>query len=115
MMNEKQKTMNNLFKRIKNPQSIINASKTHKQQAEFDLETKHELDLIKVEKVLKEFDLNTDYGPNIGISRSARYERARNFGKEIKEEVETFFENKELLTANPELDFNLWHDIENIL
>lgn len=76
---------------------------------------KKAVDLQKIQEILKEFDLNADYGPIIGIPRTARYIRALNFNLSIKEEVTEILTDQELLEDYPEINLNIWHDIETLL
>lgn len=74
-----------------------------------------EVDLAASEAVLREFDLNVDYGPLVGISRLDRLLRAENFNLPVKPEISKILKDSELIHAHPELNLNIWHDLENIL
>ncbi|KAI3890212.1 hypothetical protein MKW92_002672 [Papaver armeniacum] len=41
------------------------------------------------EEILRQFDMNMKYGPCIGMTRLARWERAKNLGINPPEEIET--------------------------
>lgn len=65
------------------------------------------------EEILKQYDLNADYGPMIGISRTDRFKRAEYFNLNVADEVKDILCDKDLLQKHPELDLNIWHDIEH--
>jgi hypothetical protein len=71
--------------------------------------------LNELEEILREFDLNVDFGPFVGILRSERYKRAISFNLPVKSQVKQIFEDSELLKEHPELDLSIWHDLENII
>lgn len=54
------------------------------------------------EEVLRQFDMNTAYGPCIGLSRMARWERARKLGMNPPGDVER------LLKAGKVQGHSLW-------
>ncbi|KAI3949447.1 hypothetical protein MKX01_000095 [Papaver californicum] len=41
------------------------------------------------EEILRQFDMNMKYGPCIGMTRLARWERAKNLGMKPPKEIET--------------------------
>lgn len=41
----------------------------------------HEVNMPVIDKVLRQFDLNREYGPAAGLTRLARWERANKLGK----------------------------------
>ena len=47
--------------------------------------------------ILKSFDLNCDYGPIIGISRSDRLKRAEYFNLTVSEDVKMILEDQSYL------------------
>ena len=74
-----------------------------------------EVDLVASEAALREFDLNVDYGPLVGISRLDRLLRAESFNLPVKPEISKILKDSELIQAHPELNLNIWHDLENII
>lgn len=70
------------------------------------------IDIPRINEILKEFDLNMNYGPIIGISRTDRFKRAEYFELPLKDETKAILKDRELLKKYPELDLNIWHDIE---
>uniref|UniRef100_A0A7S3VTN5 DNA polymerase delta subunit 4 n=1 Tax=Dunaliella tertiolecta TaxID=3047 RepID=A0A7S3VTN5_DUNTE len=57
-----------------------------------------------VEQLLRQFDLNSAFGPCIGMTRLARWDRAHKFGKRPPTEI------RDALESNPGLNQCLWHD-----
>lgn len=47
----------------------------------------HQEELSVLDKLLRQFDLNTSYGPCAGVSRLDRWNRAKRLGQEPPEEV----------------------------
>lgn len=69
----------------------------------------------QMEQVLREFDLNMAYGPFLGISRLARLERAERFALPVDARVGQILHDRELLETQPELNLNIWHDMDSII
>lgn len=61
-------------------------------------------DYSKNEEALREFDMNMSYGPCLGITRLARWERATRLGLNPPKEIEG------LLKAGAVQGECLWHD-----
>ncbi|KAF5840055.1 DNA polymerase delta, subunit 4-domain-containing protein [Dunaliella salina] len=57
-----------------------------------------------VEQLLRQFDLNSAFGPCIGMTRLARWDRAHRFGKKPPAEI------RDALKSNPGLNHCLWHN-----
>ena len=51
----------------------------------------------QVEKVLRSFDLNSKYGPCIGMTRMERWERAHNLGLCPPEDIRTLLTTKDII------------------
>lgn len=64
---------------------------------------------------LKEFDLNCDYGPFVGISRSDRLRRAERFNLPINLKVKLILENEKIIKKYPEFDLNIWHNYNTFI
>ena len=71
------------------------------------------VDIPTCQEMLKQFDLNINYGPIIGISRTDRLKRAEYFEIDVKDEVKKILLDTELLKTYPELDLNIWHNIDH--
>jgi hypothetical protein len=63
-------------------------------------------------EVLRCFDLDINYGPIVGITRKDRLARAENFAIPICDAIKQILNDPELPN---ELNFNIWHDLENII
>ncbi|KAJ4849739.1 hypothetical protein Tsubulata_016129 [Turnera subulata] len=50
----------------------------------------------RMEQVLKQFDMNMTYGPCIGMTRLARWERARRLGLNPPQEIETLLKTTDI-------------------
>ena len=105
------------FERVKKPVSKrgkkFSNTETSNTQAKKTITSVFDLPIIQM--ILKSFDLNCDYGPIIGISRSDRLKRAEYFNLTVSEDVKMILEDQKLLDEYPELNTNIWHDIETIL
>lgn len=71
------------------------------------------VNIVNLQEILKEFDLDINYGPIIGISRTDRLRRAEYFNLSINFEVKKILHDEKLLKQFPELDFNIWNDIDD--
>lgn len=102
------------FQRIKQPKSSTDSKQN---DAEVDVKCLDvmEENIEEFRKDLKAFDLNCDYGPFIGITRHARLTRAEYFNFQVDEGVRSVLKNENFLKKHPDLDMNIWHDIENLL
>lgn len=58
------------------------------------------------EEILNRFDMNSKYGPCVGITRSERWDRANALGLNPPKNVKRL-----LLKGGAELENNLWHKI----
>ena len=106
------KNMAKSFKSVKNKNVKVDRHEANKAiEVEVDKEVKVKLSVA--EEILKGFDLNVDYGPLIGISRTDRLKRAEYFNLNLKDEVKDILYDKDLLQRHPELDLNIWHDMEH--
>ena len=110
------------FERVKKPvskrgkkSSNTETSKTETSNNQAKKTITSVVDLPTIQMILKSFDLNCDYGPIIGISRSDRLKRAEYFNLTVSEDVKMILEDQKLLDEYPELNTNIWHDIETIL
>ncbi|XP_035690807.1 DNA polymerase delta subunit 4-like [Branchiostoma floridae] len=63
-------------------------------------------------QLLKQFDLNPDYGPSIGITRLERWERAEKFGLTPPEDVRDLIVQH---TEDEEYTHCLWNDYKQML
>jgi hypothetical protein len=72
-------------------------------------------ELERIHKVLKAFDLDMDYGPMLGIMRTARLKRALALGFPVSDQVCQVLENRRLLGLHPELNLNIWHDMDSLI
>lgn len=70
-------------------------------------------DITNMEEILKQFDLDINYGPIIGISRSDRFRRAKYFKIPLMSKVKEILQDEKLMKKYPELDLNIWHDIDH--
>ncbi|CAL1412260.1 unnamed protein product [Linum trigynum] len=61
-------------------------------------------DVEKSEQVLREFDMNMAYGPCIGMTRLARWERAQRLGLDPPGEVRSLLDSSKAQTKS------LWDD-----
>lgn len=112
------KNLTETFKPVKKTKAKANKKKLEVESIEQSIKSKSDkltIDISAFQEILKEFDLNCDYGPIIGIPRTARYNRAKNFNLPIKGEITQILTNLELLQEYPDLDLNIWHNIESLL
>lgn len=100
------KKLTDSFKSVKNVKLSRHSSKK-------SIGADEEVKVPVYEEVLKQFDLNADYGPMIGISRTDRLKRAEYFNLALKDDVKDILHDIDLLQKHPELDLNIWHDIEH--
>lgn len=99
------------FKPIKSIQAL-RSKKTDKSKV---VVVNEAIDIANYQEILKEFDLNSDFGPIIGIPRTARLNRAQYFNIPVKDEVVRILKDEKLLDAFPLLNLNIWHNIETLL
>lgn len=92
------------FKRVKKPKTKTVASKKAA-----------EIDIPSIESILESFDLNFEYGPIIGITRLDRLIRAEYFNLAVSDNVKNILKNQALLEEHPELNLNIWHDLEKLI
>ncbi|KAJ7376130.1 DNA polymerase delta subunit 4 [Desmophyllum pertusum] len=93
---------------IKQKQQQIKTSDLSHKDAEVSKD--QTLELTKELSVLKEFDLDSEFGPCIGITRLQRWERAKEYGLYPPEEVKTIISqhpNDEAFTECVWYDANL--------
>lgn len=87
---------------------------THTEGKKEDEENnKYKVDITTAQETLKHFDLDINYGPIIGIYRTDRLRRAEYFNIPLASEVKRILHDKILLKKYPELDLNIWHDIDH--
>ena len=109
------------FERVKKPVSKRGKKSTNTETSKIQATTTTTkaitsmVDIPTIQMILKSFDLNCDYGPIIGISRTDRLKRAEYFNLTVSEDVKMILEDQKLLDEYPELNTNIWHDIETIL
>lgn len=60
---------------------------------------------------MRQFDLNPQYGPCVGITRLERWERAQRLGKAPPAQVKALLTDPATTKAIPDINNNLWHDI----
>ncbi|XP_010549000.1 PREDICTED: uncharacterized protein LOC104820303 [Tarenaya hassleriana] len=53
-------------------------------------------DYDKNEEILRQFDMNMAYGPCLGMTRQARWERARRLGMNPPNEIESLLKNEKV-------------------
>lgn len=68
---------------------------------------------VDIQEILKQFDLDINYGPIIGISRTDRLKRAEYFEIPLIDEVKKILNDQDLLEKHPELDLNIWNDLDD--
>lgn len=71
--------------------------------------------LAPMQQVLRNFDLNMNYGPILGIPRTERLGRAQRFNLPVDPAVSTILQDSGLLAVHPELDLNMWHDLDRLI
>ena len=107
------------FKRTKKSKnSKIVADKKELNDAESTCETLTDLsqdNIDNMNNLLREFDLNCNYGPLIGISRTDRLRRAEYFNFPLDSKVQEILDDENMMKKYPEFDLNIWHNYENIL
>lgn len=103
---EKEENINiaDAFKRVKKPKTKTVASKKEA-----------EIDIPSIQAILESFDLNCDCGPIIGITRLDRLIRAEYFNLAVSDNVKNILKNQALLEEHPELNLNIWHDLEKLI
>lgn len=107
-INEKEdKKLTETFKPVK--KTSTRRGKVHKEEISDNDDTA----LVDIQGILKKFDLDINYGPIIGIPRSDRLKRAEYFEIPLLDEVKKTLHDKDLLKAHPELDLNIWNDIDH--
>lgn len=106
------KKLTDSFKRVKKF-NIDRLDKSTKADEEAKVSVREEIKVPILEEILKQFDLNADYGPMIGISRTDRLKRAKYFNLHLQDEVKDILHDNDLLRKHPELDLNIWHDIDH--
>lgn len=74
-----------------------------------------ELEIENINEFLKEFDLNCDYGPLIGISRTDRLRRAEYFNLPLNPKVQNILQDEKIMKKYPDFDLNIWHNYETFL
>ncbi|XP_045171346.2 DNA polymerase delta subunit 4-like [Mercenaria mercenaria] len=107
-MYAKNKTITSSFKKVKQSTSYVKtpSEKRHSPQPSSSNAEENEM------KMLKDFDLNWEYGPSMGISRLERWNRAEKHGLNPAPEV------KQLLITHAEDERYtqcLWNDYKNIM
>jgi hypothetical protein len=60
---------------------------------------------------MRQFDLNPQYGPCVGITRLERWERAQRLGRMPPAEVKAALTDPATTEAIPDINKHLWHDI----
>lgn len=100
------------FKRVKKTTTQKPSRNKSEKDSKHDV---NESDLLSMQAILKEFDLNYDYGPIIGIFRTDRLIRAEYFDLAVSKDVKKILENRNLLEKYPDLNLNIWHNIESLL
>ena len=105
---EENKSIADAFKRVKKPNRKGRSCKTKSNEPDT-------LDASSSQEILKCFDLNCDYGPIIGITRTDRLIRAEYFNLTVSEDVKKVLKDDRLLIKYPELNLNIWHDLERLL
>jgi len=94
------KLITDAFPKVKKDRPINQKEQPRKALAliekDADVLTDPASDLTKELSVLKEFDLDSEFGPCIGITRLQRWERAKEYGLYPPEEV------KEIILKHPD-------------
>jgi len=94
------KLITDAFPKVKKDRPINQKEQPRKATAfiekDADVLTDQASDLTKELSVLKEFDLDSEFGPCIGITRLQRWERAKEYGLYPPEEV------KEIILKHPD-------------
>lgn len=103
------------FKKSKHSHSKSKSIEEAKKESTAKDGTLTPINLESIEELLKDFDLNCDFGPIIGITRTDRFIRAERFNLPITSEIKNIFKDTELFRNNPQLDLNMWHNLEHIL
>lgn len=75
---------------------------------QFRTAKKENFDFDSILNELKQFDLNTKYGPCAGISRRERWERANKLGLAPPIRIIEILETKSCRDAIPDIDESLW-------
>ena len=65
----------------------------------------------RLEDLMRQFDLNPEYGPCVGITRLERWERAQRLGKMPPAEVKAYLTDPAIIRQIPTINYNLWHGI----
>ena len=105
-----------IFKPVKKT-STRRASKNKDINTEGNMDNKgnnkYKVDITNMQEILKQFDLDINYGPIIGISRIDRLRRAEYFKIPLMSKVKEILHDEKLMKKYPELDLNIWHDIDH--
>jgi DNA polymerase delta subunit 4 len=66
-------------------------------------------DISTAQELLRQFDMILKYGPCVGITRSVRWERAKQLGLDPPERVNEILKKKLYQQTIIDLELHLWH------
>ena len=108
-------TVTEMFKSVKIANKRVDAKFFKNERTAKESNPSPSLTMSEMQEILREFDLNVDYGPILGITRTARFKRAILFDIPVKNEVFRILSDQNLLKHFPQLNLNIWHGIEAII